>query len=92
MENHLSVSSVSNESKYITNKRKHEVVEIAKELFKLCKHYHCKVFSMEDLNVSGLIKNRRLAYSIADVRWSQLLTFIKYKCEWYGKAENLIHV
>mgnify|MGYP000461388271 CR=1 FL=1 len=41
--------------------------------------------AMEDLNVSGLVKNHKLAYSISDVRWSQLLTFIKYKCLWYGK-------
>ena len=41
--------------------------------------------AMEDLNVSSLIKNHYLAYSISDVRWSQLLNFIKYKCQWYGK-------
>ena len=40
---------------------------------------------MEDLNVSGLIKNHKLAYSISDVRWSQLVNFIQYKCQWYGK-------
>lgn len=45
-ENSLSVSSDSKESKYCTNKRKYEVIEIAKELFKLCKHYHCEVFVM----------------------------------------------
>lgn len=43
------------------------------------------LIAMEDLNVSGLLKNRNLAYSIADVRWSQLLNFIQYKCDWYGK-------
>lgn len=43
------------------------------------------LIAMEDLNVSGLLKNRNLAYSIADVRWSQLLNFIRYKCSWYGK-------
>lgn len=41
--------------------------------------------AFEDLNVSGLIKNCKLAYSISDVRWSQLLNFIRYKCQWYGK-------
>lgn len=41
--------------------------------------------AMEDLNVSGLIKNHSLAYSISDVRWSQLLNLIQYKCQWYGK-------
>lgn len=46
---------------------------------KLVEEYDLLVF--EDLNVSGLIKNHRFAYSIADVRWSQLLNFIKYKCQ-----------
>lgn len=50
---------------------------------KLVEEYDLLVF--EDLNVSGLIKNHRFAYSIADVRWSQLLNFIQYKCQWYGK-------
>lgn len=43
------------------------------------------LIAMEDLSVNSLIKNHRLAYSIADVRWAQLLNFIQYKCSWYGK-------
>lgn len=27
----------------------------------------------------------KLAYSISDVRWTQLVNFIQYKCRWYGK-------
>ena len=45
----------------------------------------CDFIAMEDLNVRGMKKNRYLAYSVADVRWSQLLNFIRYKCLWYGK-------
>jgi len=41
--------------------------------------------AMEDLNVSGLLKNHYMAYSIADVRWTQLVNFIQYKCQWYGR-------
>ena len=43
------------------------------------------ILAFEDLNVSGLVKNHKLAYSISDVRWSQLLNFIQYKCLWYEK-------
>ena len=43
------------------------------------------LIAMENLNVNGLIKNHSLAYSIADVRWSQLVNFIQYKCLWYDK-------
>lgn len=41
--------------------------------------------AMEDLNIEGMKKNNKLAYSISDVRWSQLLNFIRYKCSWYEK-------
>lgn len=43
------------------------------------------LIAMENLNVNGLIKNHSLAYSITDVRWSQLVEFIQYKCHWYEK-------
>ena len=43
------------------------------------------LIAMEDLNVEGLLKNHKLAYSIADVRWLQLTNFVRYKCNWYGK-------
>lgn len=41
--------------------------------------------AVENVNVNGLLKNHKLSYSISDVRWSQLLNFIRYKCLWYGK-------
>ena len=50
---------------------------------KLVEEYDLLAF--EDLNISGLVKNHKLAYSISDVRWSQLVNFIQYKCLWYGK-------
>lgn len=50
---------------------------------KLVEEYDFLVF--EDLNVEGMKQNHKLAYSISDVRWSQLLNFIQYKCLWYGK-------
>lgn len=43
------------------------------------------VVAVEDLNVSGMIKNRRLARSIADVGWNMFQAFLKYKCTWNGK-------
>ena len=50
---------------------------------KLVEEYDFLAF--ENLNVEGMKKNHHLAYSISDVRWSQLLGFIQYKCRWYGK-------
>lgn len=50
---------------------------------KLVEEYDLLAF--ENLNVDGMKKNHYLAYSISDVRWSQLLNFIRYKCLWHGK-------
>jgi len=43
------------------------------------------VISLEDLNVSGILKNHKLARSVSDVSWSQFVTMLQYKADWYGK-------
>ena len=43
------------------------------------------VISIEDLNVAGMKKNRRLSKSISDASFSMFFNMLKYKCEWYGK-------
>ena len=47
----LGYSSQSKERKYISNKRNHEIIEIAHFLSKIANHYRCEVFSLEDLNI-----------------------------------------
>lgn len=40
---------------------------------------------MEDLNVSGMLKNHNLAKSIQELSLSRFKTILKYKSEWYGR-------
>ena len=40
---------------------------------------------VEDLNVRGLMENRRLAKHIADVGWGEWVRQLQYKCQWAGK-------
>ena len=45
---------------------------------------------IEDLNVSGMVKNHKLASSISDASFSLFRTLLEYKCEWYGKTLSVI--
>jgi putative transposase len=40
---------------------------------------------LEDLNVRGMLKNRKLAKSVADVSLYEFVRQITYKSEWYGR-------
>ena len=39
---------------------------------------------VETLNVSGMVRNRRLSRAISDAGMSGFLTKLEYKCAWYG--------
>ncbi len=43
------------------------------------------VIVIEDLNVSGMIRNRHLARAISDCGWSEFRRQLQYKCERYGR-------
>jgi len=43
------------------------------------------IIGIEDLQVSNMVKNRKLSKAISEVSWSEFLTMLKYKADWYGK-------
>jgi putative transposase len=45
---------------------------------------------LEDLNVKGMMKNRKLSKAIGDVSWSSFTNMLSYKALWYGI--NLISI
>ena len=76
-------------------KQKHKVAKLHEHIANCAKDFNHKLsrklveeydlLAFENLNVEGMKKNHKLAYSVSNVRWSQLLNFIKYKCQWYDK-------
>ena len=40
---------------------------------------------VEDLNVKGMMKNRRLSNAIGDVGWGDFVRMLGYKAAWYGR-------
>jgi putative transposase len=48
------------------------------------------VICIEDLNTKGMMKNHKLAKSISDVAWHELMRQLMYKAHWNGR--NLVKI
>jgi len=65
----------------ITNARKDFLHKLS---FTLIKNHD--VIAIEDLNVKGMVKNRKLSKAISDSSWSTFTNMLAYKADWYGKT------
>jgi putative transposase len=43
------------------------------------------VIAIEDLNVKGMVKNRKLAKAISDASWGEVVRQLRYKAKWHGR-------
>ncbi|MEA5522146.1 RNA-guided endonuclease TnpB family protein, partial [Limnoraphis robusta] len=65
------------------------IVNIRKDTIHKLTSWLCKnhaVIGLEDLNVSGMLKNHKLAGAIADSAFYEIRRQVEYKSSWYGSV------
>lgn len=70
---------------HISNQRKDFLHKVSTQLIK-----DYDIICLEDLKVSNMLKNHKLARSISDVSWSTFTSYLNYKSVWHGKQISKI--
>lgn len=71
---------VARQYEKITNQRKDYLHKFSSDLIK-----NHDVICIENLNVKGMIRHKKLSKATADVSWGEFVSQLTYKAEWYGR-------
>ena len=66
-------------------KLKHEIAVLHEKIANICDS-QADVIVVEDLNVSGMMRNHKLAKHIQDASFHEVRRQLGHKCLWYGKT------